>query len=194
MKLAVVFMMSLLMTTCTNAEVYDINHLFAPNATGSITPATLGRGQTFQMGKSGSLDQIIVTAGFYNSFATTATLKLYELTGNELNGAALASPIATSTAVIPADNTQANHTFNFQNLNFPAGKKLAFAMFGHISLSIGLGGAPPANSTPIVVDNGNIFYTARTASFATVITPVPEPSTLSLAAISLITLARRRRA
>jgi hypothetical protein len=192
MRIVAALLLSICVATFAGAGEYDINYLFQTPHSGSIEP-TLGRGQTFQMGKAGSLDQIIVRAGFFNGGQTVATLNLYELTGDESNGAALPAPIASSTAILPGNGIQANHAFNFQNLSFPAGKKLAFAMFGHISISIGLGLAPPPNSTPIVVSNGNIFYTLRTASFATVITPVPEPSTLSLALVPALAIFRGRR-
>lgn len=191
MRLLAALLLSFCVNASASASEFDINYLFTPSASGSIEPSAMGRGQTFQMGKSGSLDQIIVTAGYFNSGQATATLKLYDLVGIETNGSPL-TLIATSTTVISDYSIQANRTFNFQNLNFPAGKKLAFALFGHISISIGLGGAGPPNSTPIVVSNDSIFFTSRTASFATMITLVPEPTTLSLALVSTIGLFRRR--
>ncbi len=191
MRLAVALVWFACVVSSVQASEYDIYYLFSPDARGSVDQ-TLGRGQTFQMGKSGALEQIIVTANVYNGGQGMGTLKLYELSGNETSGSPLTS-IAASTALITGGTVPNNYTFTFQNLNFPAGKKLAFALFGNNSISIGLGGDGPPNSSPIVVDDGKIVFTARTASFATVITPVPEPSGFALGLVAAVAIVSRNK-
>ena len=86
-----------------------------------------------------------------------------------------------------------NRDFHFANLNYPAGKKLAFALYGKF-VGLALADAGPPDAKPLVVDDEKLFFAERHAVFATYVTPVPEPCFGALAAVpSVMILMRRKR-
>jgi hypothetical protein len=129
MKFTVAILFFACLLSSAKASVIDVSNLMPHSAHGSVDPSGFGRGQTFQMGQAGSLNRIAVSV--INDLFTPgqATLKLYELTGTEVTGIPIPT-IATSTANIAGGNVATIYDFNFSGLNFPAGKKLAFGLYG----------------------------------------------------------------
>lgn len=189
MRLATALLFFGCLTASANASVIDVNNLIPPTASGAVEPAGFGRGQTFQMGQTGSLDRIAVSILNNNPAQGPVTVKLYELNGTETNGAPL-SAAATATVELNSGSDPTVYDFHFANLNYPAGQKLAFALYGRF-VGLALADAGPPNAEPIIVDDEKLFFAERHAVFATYVTPVPEPCLAPMVVVSSVMLLMR---
>lgn len=196
MKLLLSLAIVIAFATQTTAGQIDVDRI-GQVAHGSSIGNGLAIGETFTMGRTGRLDNITVALENFTGARVGVQMLLYT---TRVEGSSVYFDIKGSSVV----TTESSGNWKYYSFPFTAtyqaGEELAFTVMPTTGLQLQVMHSDlPGSDLIRSLFGGNWTAPFRpdgsshSLSFSTSVTPVPEPSTLSLAAISVVALARRRR-
>lgn len=174
-------------TSTAEASRLDIDNLIPTTSWSESNSPFFSIGQTFTTSETGSLDEVVlrlsVVAG---SHPRTASLEIYKFNDRVFN------KIGDSSLSVDSGFNFKEFHFGFANLNLIAGEPYAFLLISK-DVRVGTTGLNLPNTEALHLQLDGLFEGRAEIVFATYITPIPEPSTILLALISIATIKRRRR-